>query len=153
MNSILEVAHRRPGLLLGEGLQAMSRFVSNQQPGAGGPEKLSGHAVRYLTTALQASGRSPLSVRGEREMRTVAHAIDALTEGRLAEAGDVLMQRFKAVEMAETDQSWAVAQRMELIPRRDISSVSSAERAAAVHAELAERRLAGYTDRNRSRTS
>ena len=47
-------------------------------------------------------------------MRTLALAIDALCRGELPQVGDLLMQRFKALEMSVQDKSWAVAANLEV---------------------------------------
>ena len=38
-----------------------------------------------------------------KEMRVVGEALDALLRGELAELGDLLMQRLKAIEQAKKD--------------------------------------------------
>ncbi len=81
-------------------------------------------------------------MRNERELRTLSESMDALLRGQAGAAGDILMQRFKAVEAASApDGSWAVSARYELIPPSAISSVPPGERAAAMSLELKERKL------------
>ena len=86
--------------------------------------------IQYLTTASHgASGER--GIRNERELHTLALAMDSLLQGDLAAAGDVLMQRFKAVEIAATEQNWDLAKYIEVLPERGASAVTEAERAAA----------------------
>ena len=67
-------------------------------------------------------------------------------EGKLAELGDLLMQRYKAVETASSDATWEIARHYELIPDTAVSAVSFTERAAATamrQRELQLEKLAG----------
>jgi len=105
---IQEVARTRPGKLLQHGLQTMGRFLAErgQQDRSGGERQaLQPRVVRYLTTVATAARSQPLGIRNERELRTLAEGLDCLMEGKLAELGDLLMQRYKAVETAAGDAS------------------------------------------------
>ena len=82
-------------------------------------------------------------------MRTISEALDMLLQGRSAEMGDVLMQRFKAIETAAKDDSWGVASRLELIPPAGASAVDHEERELAVGLEMRERKLEALTRRTR----
>jgi hypothetical protein len=53
----------------------------------------------------------------------------------------LLLQRFKAIEMASQDSSWLVASKMELIPQQQISSSANWERQTAAQLELRELKL------------
>jgi len=44
--------------------------------------------------------------------------------------GDLLMQRYKAVQTAATDTTWEIARHYELIPDTSVSAVSFSEKAA-----------------------
>ena len=44
----------------------------------------------------------------------LALAIDALLEGRLPQVGDILMQRFKALEMSVAEKNWELASHLEI---------------------------------------
>ena len=139
-NQIRQVHLKRPGTLLTDGLQAMAAQLPRRAFADGDPSDLVPIAMHYLRSGVQGSGKQ-LSIRSEREMCTLATALDHLADGQLAAAGDVLMQRFKACETAENDQGWSLAQRLELIPDRSVTTVSSAERSAALKIELSERKL------------
>ena len=56
-------------------------------------------------------------------------------------AGDLLMQRFKAVEMSVSDGHWKVATHLELIATSQASASTGAEREQAANLELAESRV------------
>ena len=97
--------------------------------------------VRYLTTALSPAHPS-MGVRNQRELRTLAEALDALIGGDLGRAADLLMQRFKAVELAATDAGgWAAASHLELIPEVNASSSTLSEREAAARALVRQDKL------------
>jgi hypothetical protein len=120
----------------------MRRLLSEKR-GAGGGEaelRLDALITAYLTRVLQATRSDPLPMRSERELRTLAEALDSLLGGDVARAGDILMQRFKAIETAEHEGNWNVASRLELIPERTASAVSYAEREAAMNLELRDRK-------------
>ena len=58
--------------------------------------------------------------------------MDALLRGRAGSAGDILMQRFKAVEAASAPNgSWPLAARYELIAPSIVSSIPQKEKEAA----------------------
>ena len=80
-------------------------------------------------------------MRNERHLRTVAESLDALLTGNLCRLGDILAQRFKALETSIADGQWAVARHFEIIPETDASMVTFAEREHAVRLELRERKL------------
>ena len=86
----------------------------------------------YLTTALLPSSGSSMNLRTQREMRTLAEALDAILAGDLAGAGDLLMQRFRALEMATVDGNWDMARHLELIPDTAVSSVTVGMRKEAL---------------------
>ena len=94
-----------------------------------------------LTVFVQRYGAEHIGVRNMRELRTLAEAIDALVAGNLPRVGGLLIQRFKAVEVAVADGSWTQARHLELIPSQDVSLVSSAERSMASRIEIQKRKL------------
>ena len=125
-----EVARRRPGRLLRHGLKTISKFLAERGAGADPNMSLQPRMVEYLTTVASATRAQPLNLRNERELRTLAEGLDHLLSGRLAEAGDLLIQRYKAVETAAGGESWELARHLEVIPPAAISAVSQSERAA-----------------------
>lgn len=96
--------------------------------------------VRYFTTVVNQTGNN-VGLRNARELRTLAEALDLLMVGKVAEAGDLLMQRFKAVELASQEGNWKVAQHLELIPETGVSTSSFKERRAAAKLEMEDYRL------------
>ena len=83
-----------------------------------------------------------LSRRTSRELRTIAQALDALSAGQLPALADILMQRFKALEMSIVDAGWGLAKRVELLPDAPAGLTSLSERRAAARSELLHLRLA-----------
>ena len=77
----------------------------------------------------------------EREMRTVACALDFLLEGDLVRCGDVLLGRYKALEEATHTGSWEVASEREAVPSRDMTLTSESERGRAAALQMRKVRL------------
>ena len=154
-NRIARVASENPGALLREGLVAMRKYLDPRVGVGGGATLATGEtdlqpvAMSYFLQIVKALRGSTLGVRNERELQTLAQAIDMILAGRLAEAADCLIQRFKAVETASIDNNWSVASRLELLPPTAISAVSSREREAAVNLELQEQKLKSLTQKSR----
>jgi len=59
-----------------------------------------------------------MSVRDRRELDTAAYALDMLVQGKLSQAGDVLVQRMKAIETAAHAGNWKAAEQLELLPQQ-----------------------------------
>ena len=97
--------------------------------------------TRYLLTILSTTRAGTISLRNEPELRTVVETLDALLVGNLSRVGDILAQRFKALETSIADGQWAIARHFEIIPESDASMVTYAEREHAVRLELRERKL------------
>jgi len=140
-NAFKELSQRHPGKLYKRGLRNMSRFLaprSGQVDGGG----LQGHAVEYLTT-VSSVANGAVSMRNERELRTLAEGVDLLASGSLGSLGDVLMQRFRAVETSVQETgSWELARHLEAIPPSLPSTLSEAERAQALAMKQRERKAA-----------
>ena len=122
-NSIQELARKKPGVLLQDGLRLMQKHIDPTRGGTGG-EKFPATAVKYVTQVLQVLQGARLGERDTRELKTLAAAMDCLATGRLCNLGDILMQRFKSIETAKTEGGWQVAGQQELIPI-EYSGISS----------------------------
>ncbi len=118
-----------------EALAKMTEYLVTQQPGAGQEEDLKDVAMTYLTSVLVPTMGTSLSERSRRELTTLATAVDHVVCGRVAEAGDLLIQRFKAVELAATSGSWGVAQHVEIAPPSQVSAMHEKELEAAAKLE------------------
>ena len=138
------IARQHPGLLLQKGLNEMTRYLGSRE-GANGPQGQQSPArvVAYLMSIFHGKHSVPeVGVRSAKEMRTIAECLDALLEGRLPELGDLLMQRFKALETSVADKTWAVASQLELLPKTDLGLTSPEELRLASRQALLQRKLA-----------
>ena len=128
-----------------EGLKEMSRFLGARE-GADAKDSsaMGNRVVSYLTTIFHAKN-SPdkVGIRTSREMRTLAEALDALKAGQLPEVADLLIQRFKSLEVGASSGAWDVAQRLELIPEMDLGLASAQEVRAAQRASVFHDKIKG----------
>ena len=139
-NSFVEYSRERPGALYKAGLTNMVKFLA-PRGGAEAESCLQPRAVEYLTTVGPvALGQAGL--RNERELRTLAESIDQLAAGRLEAVGDILMQRFRAVEKAVQDNGWETARHLEIIPPALPTTLSDRERAQALQMRIREQKVA-----------
>ena len=113
----------------------LPRCVGGVQLGSWEPR-----VVQYLTTVLD-RGPKDVGLRNRRELRTLAETLDLLLEGDPLRAADVLMARFASVELAATDQTWAISQHLELIPGAAGGAASEAAKHAASREELLRQKL------------
>jgi len=144
-SKILNVANREQGTLLNNGVELMARALSIHQRGGTGtlgglhpPAQLQDVVTTYLTTALIPGANVAGQYMGkgtQRELRTLSEAMDAIIRGEKARAGDILMQRFRAIEMAVADGNWSLAQHLELIPDQAVCSVPLGMRGELIREE------------------
>jgi len=134
----------------------MEKLV-NPAVGAPGGEKvpsLPPAAQKYLTCLVQVAQKMNLGRRDRQELQTLAQCLDHLACGRLAPLGDILMQRFKAVETAVSTKSWEIAPHMELVQAGDGAGVTSQrEQELAAKMTIKEAQLRGMMDRSRGHRS
>ena len=132
------VARSAPGALFARGVEEISRFLGEREGAPGEDTKdLPTRTLAYLNSIFH--GKHPPAEVGPRtckEMRTLALSIDALSRGELPQVGDLLMQRFKALEMAVGDKSWAVATQLEVSGETQGITTLEEKTAAARHALL-----------------
>ncbi|CAK0841817.1 unnamed protein product, partial [Prorocentrum cordatum] len=138
-------ARRYPGVLLQRALQEMQRYLAplGGASAAASSEQQHGKITQYLISVFfQRYGVETIGIRNVRELRTISECLDALLDGDLPRLGDVLVQRFKALETAVSDGGWSIARHQELIPSSDVGLASERERAAAMRIELDRVKLA-----------
>ena len=92
-----------------------------------------------MVSVLMPSIKGDLKRGLERELRTLAEALDMLIFGYLPEGVDILMRRFQASETAVLD-GWNAAQHLELIPPSHVSSVAATTRDQAISREARDAR-------------
>ena len=96
----------------------------------------------YLSTVyLPTHPESQIGFRSAREMRTLAMSINLLLGGHVLHGLDVLLQRFKALELAAEQGIWSQARWLEVIPTSDVSSWSREDLRSAMREKELEMRL------------
>ena len=108
--------------------------------------------VAYLTSIYQ--GQNPVSKIGPRnaiELRTLAEALDSLKGGDLPHVADLLMQQFKAVELATTTGNWDAARHLQLVPSTEAGLTSDRERRIATKQHLQDLKLKDLGNKQKNR--
>ena len=140
-----DTARRAPGRILQEGLANMQQYLP--QVTAGGNTSLFRPTVtQYLIQVLHKATKD-LGRRNERELRTLAMALDAMLQSNYLLAADTLMARFTALELSVMDSNWAVSQHLELIPKQAAGVASERAKAHAAREEATAARLRRNTSR------
>ena len=127
-SKVRRIAGTKPGALLHSGLIMMHRHLGRQVEVCESVDAVQakGIAAAYLSTALKPNAGSRLGFRNIRGLQSSAEAVDLLMRGRVASAGDVLIQRFRAVEASALEEGgWSLARHLELLPDAGVSTVSS----------------------------
>ena len=141
---IKSLAEMYPGRLYMQGVAEVDRVLGTREGAtrASVDGKIEPRFVSYLLSSFQ--GRYSVEKMGvgkARELRTLATALDQLGRGEVAQASDVIMQRFKAVTAAIEDGNWTLAQRYELIPEVGSGLIGVHERRLAARDEAQASRL------------
>ena len=134
-------ARESPGSLAEQGLMRMEGYFIQSGGGMAlvGPSRsvLPPVALAYLSTVyLPTHPESQIGLRSAREMRTLAMSIGLLLGGHILHGLDVLLQQFKALELAAEQGSWSQARWLELIPTSDVSSWSREDLRSAMRLGL-----------------
>ncbi|CAK0799563.1 unnamed protein product, partial [Prorocentrum cordatum] len=136
-------ARDTPGKLLTAHLSHLNQFLSTKGM-HDAEEELPPIVNKFLLNIFLAS--HPVSAIGEdmfRQMRTLSESLDLLIQGRLPEAMDMLMQRFKACQLACKDKHWRSARWLELIPPdADMAAINIEEEELLRKIEYGELKLA-----------
>lgn len=137
-----EYAAKKPGRLTARLLQKMKDVLARGEgPGQIGQDLTPASATSYFLTVIVPTYKEHLSLRTSRELRSIAKALDLLAQGHGDRAGDVLSQRYKALELSLTDQTWARAQFLELIPPEGASLVEKDEMLMASKEQTTEQKM------------
>lgn len=150
--SLLQKAQKHPGNLLRSGLEEMNRYLvarsgeDNQAGGSWRNQRVTAYLSQVLFTQYSPQ---TMEVRNSREFLTLAEAIDQLMSQNFAAVGDLLMQRFKALE-SSLGQGWSVARHQELIRPEHATLTRPEEMAFAARAALQQSRLEEAVKRRRS---
>ncbi len=118
------------------------------------PERTQGMTAvvkAYLTSVARPAHAAKIGRRGERELRTLARALDYTVGGHMPQAADIRIQRFKAIEYAAISESgWQAAQHLELLPSVEVAATGEDELRAASRYEgelVRSRQLGGQQHR------
>ncbi|CAK0868476.1 unnamed protein product [Prorocentrum cordatum] len=138
-----KTARDTPGKLLTAHLSHLKQFLSTKGM-HDAEEELPPIVNKFLLNIFLAS--HPVSSIGEdmfRQMRTLSESLDLLIQGKLPEAMDMLMQRFKACQLACKDKHWRSARWLELIPPdADMAAINIEEEELLRKIEYGELKLA-----------
>ena len=142
LESGIQTLHReKTGELYHRGLAEVDRYMrSRGVPNSEGVD-LPPRLVGYLTTILHGQNLKSLHPDLMRELRTLAESLDAISEGDLGTAVDLMMQRFKSREQLALTGDDALAKHLELIPPADAGLVTAGERAMAAKAQYHEAKI------------
>ena len=80
----------------------------------------------------------------------MAMVLDCFVQGRVARAGDILCQRFRALECSMEQGSWTQASLLELIPPENAGLLTEAEQKTLMKKELLQRKLTEARDKAKS---
>ncbi len=126
------------------GLKEMGHYLAERiggDPEAGWQDR---KVMAYINQVLLVQHPpQQLGLRNLREAQTLGQALDLIMEGQIAKAGDLLMQRLKALETAVNDQGWQQARHMELIAPQAASLAKVTEKEQAAKSELRAAKLKG----------
>ena len=139
-----EYAEKTPGRLTARLLRKMRDILAREEGpmNRGTATNLTPSAASsYFLTVLLPQYKDRLTLRTSRELRTTAKALDLLAQGRSDRAGDVLAQRYKALELFLADQTWSRAQFLELIPPEGASLVEKDEMLMASKEQTVEQKM------------
>ena len=137
-------SQRHPGRLMRSGFQQMMPYLAARcEAGDGlGNSWDRPRATAYANQILlQQFPESRIGGRNVREVLMVCRCLDFLMAGQLAQLGDTLMQRLKALEASFRDGSWAAAKHADLLPAHIATLQTQEERDQAVRTELRQKKL------------
>jgi len=116
--SLAMVARRHPGRLFEQGLGRIRERLVALQGGTGAARdglELCRVLSFYHEVVFRPRVPGRMSVHTEREMATLAECVDCLVEGDLGRLGDIMLQRYKALEKSVQDESWTIAAELEVL--------------------------------------
>lgn len=145
---LFRLSKKYPGRLLKSGLKEMGHYLADRiggDPEAGWQDR---KVMAYINQVLLVQHPpQQLGLRNLREAQTLGQALDLILEGQVARAGDLLMQRLKALESAVNDQSWNQARHQELIAPQTASLSRVVEKEQAAKLEIRAAKLRGLVQK------
>ena len=99
----------------------MTRYLAGRNEMGGHESRWQGEKVladlnQVILSHHPTSPASQVGIRNQSELTTLAMAIDYMLEGDYVKTLDLLIQRFKAVEVSLGENGWHMAKHLELIP-------------------------------------
>ncbi|CAK0801859.1 unnamed protein product [Prorocentrum cordatum] len=140
--AVRRTAKDRPGALLQSTIVMMKRHLggSHHQGETEGAIDTTTLGTNYLNKALGQPGIK-VPFRCERELRTLAAILDELLSGRIVQAGDLLVQRLRALEASlQEDGGWSTARHLEVVPDSRVTTVTPSLKAMASKTERDEQK-------------
>ena len=119
----------------------MREFLALRQTGELAEAELPAVVKAYLTSILQPSAGDRLGLRNGQELANLAEAMDAVLNGDVTRALDVMCMRFQAVETASVQGKWEIAKHLQLVGDGRVSCVDDKVMSAAMNAERLEKKL------------
>jgi hypothetical protein len=150
-DELWRLSKRHPGKLLRRTMKEFQRYLGEMSAEGSGPESWMKYRMLGYINQIVLTQHPPQSigVRNYRELITLGTGIDLLLQGRLAELGDLMAQRLKALETSLGEQGWVTARHQELIPPQAASLTTEEERRRAARQELATSKLRQLTMRSK----
>ena len=144
LKSPAEISREESGKLYSLGLDEVKKFLGNRLGSADDDE--SGGEAPSVITYLQAifHGHVPQSSLGRRqtrEMQTMGICLDALARGDLPYLADLLMQRFKKLELEALEGYEEAGESLELLPSRFVGLAGQQELEAGQAEEIRRAKL------------
>lgn len=149
-NRLRRTTRKHPGKLFLQHLTGIRSFLNEDRgssvlvDASGGKKELKRVYLRYFNLVVAHRCKN---VRNSRELRTLSEVADLLIEGDLARGLDVIAQRYAALEVAEEQGSWKLAQHLELVPQAAPTSVGETGYRFAASEELRAERLRKALDK------
>jgi hypothetical protein len=114
--SLALLSRRAPGRLFEQGLQKIKeRLLALQGTPAGAADQDLRRVLSFYHELVFKTKHPGVNRGIEVEMATLAEAVDCLAEGDLPRPGDVILQRYKALERSVSDGSWVVASELQVL--------------------------------------
>ena len=125
------IAEKFPGALGNQTLNQMRATLLQEVGFEDRTNVLYPAAVAYFRQHLHKKASGPT----QRELLTLAHAVDLLIRGKVASSVDTMVQRIKSIEQTLTGSHWSVSQRLEVLPA-DTTTLTAVQESAAAQREL-----------------
>ena len=150
-DELWRLSKKHPGKLLKRTMKELQRYLGEMSAEGDNHEGWMRYRMLGYINQIVLTQHPPntIGVRNYRELITLGTGIDLLLQGRLAELGDLMSQRLKALETSLGEQGWHTARHQELIPPQSASLTTEEERRRAARQELATSKLRQLTSKNR----